>query len=502
MDTNMMLVIGGLVIAILVLLFLRQKSKHKSHQPKAKTANTKKISRPEPKLTPVASKPKVDVKRINTQIDDLIATQQYAKAEGIINANLNQNPDLHDLYGRLLQIYQLQHDEFAIKQLFETLQRLNLDTLYRLLTLTHDQYLTDQQALVEQPSITQTSHTEQQPSSTDNSLSFEDLNHHLEIAPEKSTPHLSNSQHTSAAPTLEVEPPQAPASPHTTAHVIDFVTSRQVDTVLNNPSTPQHLPVDVSPKASDEPAIDTQVVVPSLEVDNRSPVFTPHAELTHRVENSLNFDVSATGDGDNAPTQTAAPTPAVPPFDLNIDKPASPATATASTAKVTTDNDFKLTLNCEQITTPLTPTSTQAEAQPLNFDVDEPSNLVFKLNNPNLALQPSAPTAQPVAEQAPSSRALASAETIGSSRLNFEAAVAIEAADTKSASSEQHKQINDPILLAFPQLLDVDPAAVDLELAAHYICLGQFEAARQLLNPYRADQQYAHQVNDLMQQIA
>lgn len=498
MDTNMMLVIAGLVIAILVLLFLKQKS----NQPKTKITTTKKNTGSEPTSAPVTSRPKIDIKRINSQIDELIATQQYAKAEGIINAHLNQNPDLTDLYDRLLQIYQLQHDEFAIKQLFETLQRLNLDRLYQLLTLKHDQYLTDQQALVAQPPIAHTSHAEQQPSLNDNSLSFENLNQHLEVASDTSPAHLSTSQHTTAVPILELEPHQAPTSLHTTAHVIDFVTSRQVDTVVNNPAIPQHSPVDVSLKASDEPIIDTPSATPSLKVDPVAPVTTTHTEPPSQVENSLTFDLSAIADRDNAPSETAAPTPALPPLDFNIDTAVSPAPAPVT--KATTDNDFKLTLDVEQITSPPTQTSILAQAPALHFDTDEPSTLVFELNHPNLALQHSAPAAQPVAEHSSSSSALATPETVASSGLNFEAAEeadAIEATDT-SALSEQHQQINDPILLAFPQLLDSDPAAVDLALAAYYIRLGQVEAALQLLNPYRADQQYADQVNHLMQQIA
>jgi hypothetical protein len=72
-----------------------------------------------------------------------------------------------------------------------------------------------------------------------------------------------------------------------------------------------------------------------------------------------------------------------------------------------------------------------------------------------------------------------------------------------SSSASQADQ-NDPLVLSFPELIDVNEISLNLELAAQYIQLGAFESAHQLLIEHEAEYttEQRQQADQLRNQIA
>jgi len=72
-----------------------------------------------------------------------------------------------------------------------------------------------------------------------------------------------------------------------------------------------------------------------------------------------------------------------------------------------------------------------------------------------------------------------------------------------SSSASQADQ-NDPLVLSFPELIDVNEISLNLELAAQYIQLGAFESAHELLIEYEAEYttEQRQQADQLRNQIA
>ncbi|OUY08778.1 hypothetical protein [Acinetobacter populi] len=184
-----------LVIAIAVLLVVRSKQgQDKAPAKKTTTSNNKKVAKtPSKNTTPTKAtststrseapaKAKVDLDNLLAKLDLLIADREYAKAEGLINLSLNQDPNLPELYFKLLKLYQLQNDDFAIKQLFDTVQKLNLNEVYQQLFSEHEIFK-EEQLLVHK--------------STPNSASPDVIEFVSPNIPKASEPSLDNAKHIS-----------------------------------------------------------------------------------------------------------------------------------------------------------------------------------------------------------------------------------------------------------------------------------------------------------------
>lgn len=159
--------IAILAVVIIALFIVNAKQKKQDAAPSSKASkNNKKTSSANKKSAPTTNvkvdvpetpaKPKIDLDNLLTKLDVLIGDKEYAKAEGMINLNLNQDSSLHALYFKLLKIYQLQQDDFAIKQLFDTVQNLNLNTVYQELYNEQEAYK-EEQELLKSAEITATS---------------------------------------------------------------------------------------------------------------------------------------------------------------------------------------------------------------------------------------------------------------------------------------------------------------------------------------------------------
>lgn len=159
--------IAILAVVIIALFIVNAKQKKQDAAPSTKagksnkktTAANKKsapVNNTKAAVTEAPTKPKIDLDNLLTKLDVLIGDKEYAKAEGMINLNLNQDSSLHALYFKLLKIYQLQQDDFAIKQLFDSVQNLNLNTVYQELYNEQEAHK-EEQALLKSAETTATS---------------------------------------------------------------------------------------------------------------------------------------------------------------------------------------------------------------------------------------------------------------------------------------------------------------------------------------------------------
>ncbi len=145
-----MILIIVLAIAIVALFVFRAKQNKAETTPqKSKTADKKATSKASTSAKAAVTtksesttKPKVklDIENLSSKLDILIADKQYSKAEGLINVSLKEDNTAHALYFKLLEIYQLQNDNFAVKQLFDNVQKQNLNEVYQQLYSTHEEF--------------------------------------------------------------------------------------------------------------------------------------------------------------------------------------------------------------------------------------------------------------------------------------------------------------------------------------------------------------------------
>ena len=154
------LVICGVMLIVAILVRIRQKKAEEEPQQKKTTkASATKTSKktatveakPEKKVQVKAKKeakrPQIDIDTLTAKIDVMIADRQFAKAEGMINQTLNQDASHHVLYSKLMNIYVLQHDEFAMNQLLNTVQNQRLNEVYQDLFSRKESYLEEKAAL-------------------------------------------------------------------------------------------------------------------------------------------------------------------------------------------------------------------------------------------------------------------------------------------------------------------------------------------------------------------
>ena len=154
------LVICGVMLIVAILVRIRQKKAEEEPQQKkttkaSATKTTKKTAtveaksekKVEVKAKKEAKRPQIDIDTLTSKIDVMIADRQFAKAEGMINQTLNQDASHHVLYSKLMNIYVLQHDEFAMNQLLNTVQNQRLNEVYQDLFSRKESYLEEKAAL-------------------------------------------------------------------------------------------------------------------------------------------------------------------------------------------------------------------------------------------------------------------------------------------------------------------------------------------------------------------
>ncbi|WP_374297448.1 hypothetical protein [Acinetobacter sp.] len=391
------LVICGVMLIVAILVRIRQKKAEEEPQQKKTTkASATKTSKktatveakPEKKVQVKAKKeakrPQIDIDTLTAKIDVMIADRQFAKAEGMINQTLNQDASHHVLYSKLMNIYVLQHDEFAMNQLLNTVQNQRLNEVYQDLFSRKESYLEEKAALAARD-----------PRKADV----------IEYTP---------STNVAETPDFDVL---------NTHHNANATSSTNEPLTFNNPTS-----------ASSFDDLSFNVDSPKVE----------------QADTSLNFDQSITESKPNDDSQSlvfnldqdasAPKTESTPSFDFNLDQP--------STEQPTTTNiDFNLNETTEQ---------SESTSFEVTTNFDQTADIGFESEaNP------------------------------------FDAETTFAEAD-------------DPITQAFPALAQVNPTALDIELAEQYIRLGEITAAKQLLtvDQTQLSVDQAEKVQQLLQKIA
>lgn len=252
------------------------------------------------------------------------------------------------------------------------------------------------------------------------------------------------------------------------------------------------------------PAPSNELAFEQLQQDFQSSKPAPIAEPVADIQ-PLEFNFEPKTTSVVTPKAEEAPVPAAPSIDFEFQSTSTDiqTTAVTETAPVL---DFKLDL--EQPAPVETAPTVSEEIKPLDFS--------FSLDTPVPAAEKTAVlatefdlssliAAAPVAESAPQTNLsgmdfkLDHLETMpeapAATAMNFD----IAAAPAQTAINQ-----HDPLVQSFPELLDVNEASLNLDLAQQYIQLGAYAAAREIIAEREAEytpeqQQRAEQ---LLNQIA
>lgn len=421
MENPMLLAAVGVVV-LLILLALRARNNKKSeprasHRKPAPASKSKAIPVKEP-LQPAT--PQVDTSAITRQVTDLVDQDDFEKAEALINVSLNRDPHAHALYPLLLDLYQKQDNQLAINRLFETVQRLNLNTVYQQLTLQQDQFISAQQIeheqaerrAAEQAAAMATTATVVE--SSDALQSYDTLSH--ETSTDIAVPPIAGSiDHP------EVYAPSTVATHNTLEFDSVRAATPEVETLEFTPSNLQR----PAPAAStDAPIVDQLTFAPPVPAETTTPV----------APSELTFELT--------PTEPPAQTPVSELTFAPLDEVRSTPVSVDPTVQSPSALDFHLGQPADQVT-----------SIPAHVDTPFPPAVIL----PEEPKQPQVP---------------------------------------------QEPALQDPLLLAFPQLTEVDPLVLNIQLAEHYIRLGEYEAAKQLLIEHEANGEHRQQVDALLQKIA
>ncbi|MDM1763998.1 MULTISPECIES: FimV/HubP family polar landmark protein [unclassified Acinetobacter] len=399
----------------------------------AKTARSSQRQSTEVVETPVVAQEKfVEISSdLKQKIENLIKEKNYSAAEAQINLALNQDNRQHSLYLYLLDIHLAQKDDFAVNQLIQFI----------------------------------------------GSLGLEDI---LKQAEEKRA--LVSTQKIDA---IEFEPSTTPVIPVTAAPIEKSPVSSDafdslVDVKTQTNNSFDLLQNEYSPSTKTEAAPTTLDFTPSsaptIEVAQPTEVSTEVADL--------DFTLAPVEKKDSAEQSTAHEALDFS-FGLDTTTPSTPEPVTENT--VTTDStplEFSFDLSPQTTPTPVAEASPQTpDRSPtemlteFKMDFDAPTQeapsveassptLEFKLDHTNLEDKPS--FSFDAAEPSPVELAPQTIETLHTT-------------DTLSFSTD------DPLTQAFPELLEVNELALNLDLAEQYIDLGAYASAREILSQ-NADQ--------------
>ena len=252
----------------------------------------------------------------------------------------------------------------------------------------------------------------------------------------------------------------------------------------------------VAPAPSNEQAFEQ--LQQEFQPSKQAPAIEPVADIQ-----PLEFNFEPTTTPVIAPKSEETPVPAV---DFEFQDTSSAVVQTTPTAATETAPvlDFKLEL--QQAAPVETAAAVSEEIKPLDFSfsIGTPAPVAEKTSEPAIEFDLSSlSAAAPVSESA--------TQTDLSSGLDFK----LDHAETKPAATgvtfdipatsvqtatDQH----DPLVQSFPELLDINEASLNLDLAQQYIQLGAYVAAREIIAEreaeYTAEQQ--QRAEQLLNQIA
>lgn len=347
--TNIIIVIA--IIAIIALLVVRSRQNKEDSGVKSKKSTTKSSTKssaksskkddaepaPAPVAEPVA--PKIDLATLTTKIDLLVNDKEFAKAEGLINQTLKQDASLHSLYEKLLVIYHAQEDDFAVKQLLDTLQKQHLNETYQRIYDEHEAFKTEQSKLEALSTAKKAPDVYEFPSATtNNSSGFDSL-----TQSESETNPQDNSLRFAALEDELVKPAtEAPLdfNINTPTPIPEGVRDIEFQTAPVSPASESLAELDSTPaldfQLTPTPTSLPEVEAPTLEFKVDLPV--EEKPETHDLNFSFDAPVKEQPSTQSFDFSLDSVTPATPTLDLNLANLTGEATpdAPAQTTEVAT----------------------------------------------------------------------------------------------------------------------------------------------------------------------
>ncbi|WP_343596843.1 hypothetical protein [Acinetobacter sp.] len=421
---------------------------------KAKLAKGKEVSHSTVTATTEVAEPPANQKaevnpEFRRRIETLIQEQNFGTAEALLNQELNQNKDQHDLYLLLLDIHLKQQDDFGVTQLLNHLRSLGLFDLVR---------LAEQKCALEKVKSETVQHTPVQLQ--------ESVETTHQVKPNTDT--LSNVQNVKTASSIDFP------------SVTDSSSSK-IENLNSEPNVKSDVKPDVAP-------IDFDFNFSDLAKTEAETKPTPEPE---KAAAPLDFKLSlepqsveTKGAHNNTPQATIAPALefdlATPDLQIETDSKETKTSQIQQDAPTEVNHsDFKFDFKTTE------PSSLTADAEPVQLQpeasVEQASTFTFDL---------------PVADVAP-------AAEIAPEPIAVETPVVFETATPVMTETVVAPVISDPILLQFPELTQMKETELDLRLAEQYIKLGAFDAARHLLTAQtKFDPEESDQAKKLLNQIA
>ncbi|WP_374571151.1 fimbrial protein FimV [Acinetobacter sp.] len=500
----MLIYVIPFVILLIVLVVLKKRQdaqgsdKTTAATPKAKAKKAGSSARAAPNKTLPVQDAIAEKKQttplsddVRSKIESLTQERNFFSAEAQINQALKKDNTQHELYLYLLEIHILQKDEFAISQLLNHLRSLELDGILEQAEAKKASFDKSQNAADEAIAFTRTSFSpepvQEAPKAQNNAdfdalmagapaaetkagLAFDQL--HLDPAPQAAQPAAKAAEEIKpldfnlsfeAAPKPEAPAPEA-------VQPLDFGSFSlenaqpeiKAETPVPAPAAeikPLDFSLDLAPEAKAEapaPAAEIKPLDFSLDL---APEAKAEAAAPAEIK-PLDFSLNLAPE---AKAEAAAPAAEIKPLDFSLDSASEAKAEPAAPAQEIKPLDFSFAVDAPE------PAETPAAA-PLNFEL--------------ASLE--APAAEPAAEAPPAPAGV-------SFDLSSAGTPAIPAADK-----------SDPLLQSFPELAEVNEAALNLELAQQYIELGSFDAARDLLAEKQTEysQEQRQQADLLLNQIA
>lgn len=460
----MLIYVIPLVILIIVLIvFKKRQDAQESDKAKTKTVKAKKTgsaSKAAPQRTKVVEPVGVTKKsatplsaETRKKIEGLIQERNFFAAEAQINQALNRDNSQHELYLLLLDIHILQQDDFAITQLINHIRALKIDEILSQAEEKRSAYEREKSVKPDpvSKSVVPASNTSDfdelsltsLPVDTKAGLAFEQLQQ--ESAPVKEEP---------APLEFNFKPSAAPASTSATK------TEPEQDNSFDfNPksSFSQSVPTESAPSVVNEVQFDFESFKVESTTSEISSVASDRLETDSENKTNLNqipdLDLNLSTNNEQLPASDEEIKPLD--FSFSLDMPVLAAEKTTVPA---TEFDLSSLTAAAPVAEPATQTNL--------------SGMDFKLDH--LETMPEAPAATVMSFDLPATPA--------------------------QAAVDQH----DPLVQSFPELLDVNEASLNLDLAQQYIQLGAYAAAREVITEREAEytpeqQQRAEQ---LLNQIA
>ncbi|MFB2539264.1 hypothetical protein [Acinetobacter sp. c3-l95] len=547
--------VACLVLLLLAIAFLKMKkgkegtkSKDTSKDTKSKKKGKKGASSEEVDQPVAPAKPTVNMAQIQSQINILVQQKDYAKAEGILNASLKDDNTLYPLYANLLNLYHLQNDDLAVRQLFSSIERQGLNEIYQKLHVEHESYQQIKlQELARQSELAAQAPVIEEPIEvtvpTPDTSAFDNLA--FDISPATSiskpvtdpvatgntldfAPSTGNSLdfHTTAPAAEEPVPIQAAALAtasvgNASSNVLSF-DNPKVSTI-NISQAPNHLPAEKSYSFDfADPSTPKSTESDALSLD------TP-------ADQTFNFEHIET------PT-TNTPEVSVP--ELILPEIAAAETQADASADLTIDSSFDTDFNFDSLDTK--PASNTASLdQSLNFDA--PAVQAPTLSNDTaFSFDLDAPAVAPKVEMAPALEDntfdLSNSDLLSATPTHVEHQDSVQfdhsvadadfghdiglpevhgnTFDAPSIDTVAHVEPEavavveepaiyaderDPFVQYFPALIHAEPTNIDLDLVEQYIRLGQLDAAKDLLNETKTastSAKFEQRISELESKIA